>query len=112
VSTVLSINKPLAAAALRLRGVRSQVRQARPASKLALLLPNPTPLLGAEVKETSGPVRLLGVRDAGRYLGLSPFTIRNMLKDKRILAVAVPGVNRVLLDVRDLDALIESWKNV
>jgi excisionase family DNA binding protein len=55
--------------------------------------------------------RLLGIRDAARYLGVSPFTIRNMLRDKRLLPVAVPGLARVLLDVRDLDVLIEAWKS-
>jgi excisionase family DNA binding protein len=52
----------------------------------------------------------LGVRDAASYLGLSPFTIRNMVKDKRLLAVAIPGVVRILIDIRDLDALIDSIK--
>jgi hypothetical protein len=56
------------------------------------------------------PPRLLGVRDAGRYLGLSPFTVRNMLKDGRLHAIAIPSVVRILVDVRDLDALIDGLK--
>jgi excisionase family DNA binding protein len=62
------------------------------------------------VHQTSVPPRLLGVRAAGEYLGVSRFTIRNMLRDTRLRAVVVPGVNRVLVDRVELDLLIEGWK--
>jgi excisionase family DNA binding protein len=105
-------DRPLAAASLRLRGLRRRLRpQVGRGTLPALALAYTSP---EEVK-TSAPApvapRLLGVKDAARYLGLSAFTIRNMVKDKRLLAVAIPGLARVLLDVRDLDALIESWKS-
>jgi excisionase family DNA binding protein len=105
-------DRPLAAASLRLRGLRRRVRP-------QVHRPNPPALAVAytspEEANTSAPAsvspRLLGVKDAAHYLGLSPFTIRNMVKDRRLLAVAIPGLARVLLDVHDLDALIESWKS-
>ena len=76
------------------------------------------PLPGPEVCQTSDlaphappvPPRLLGVRDAAHYLGISPFTVINMIKDNRLLAVHVPGLARILIDIHDLDALIEGWK--
>jgi hypothetical protein len=33
-----------------------------------------------------------------------------MLKDGRLHAIAIPGVVRILVDVRDLDALIDGLK--
>jgi excisionase family DNA binding protein len=56
------------------------------------------------------PPRLLGVREAGAYLGVSPFTIRNMVRDGRLPVVHVPGLTRVLLDIKDLDGLVDAWK--
>jgi len=56
------------------------------------------------------PPRLLGVRAAGAYLGISPFTVRNMIRDGRLHVVRVPGLTRVLIDRLDLDQLIEGWK--
>ncbi len=71
--------------------------------------PEPRPL----VPQASVPVvlpRLLGVREAGAYLGISPFTIRNMVRDGRLPVVHVPGLTRVLLDIKDLDGLVDAWK--
>jgi len=113
--SAVTLPGPLSAAAARLRGgstqVRSEVRcrelRAKPVPRRAKLDPEPRP----EACQTSAlPPRLLGVREAGSYLGVSPFTIRNMLKDKRLCPVRVPGLIRVLVDRLDLDQLIEGWK--
>lgn len=55
--------------------------------------------------------RLLGFREAGTYLGCTYWTVRSMVERGAIPAVRIPGVRRTLLDVRDLDALIEQWKD-
>lgn len=113
---------PLAAASVRLRGraaqSRSQSRRVEQPRKSVPQKANLRTLLRPQVCETSDQAsssvtispRLLGVRDAGHYLGVSPFTVRNMVKDKRLLAVHVPGLARILIDIHDLDALIEGWK--
>jgi len=121
VSTVLEV-KPLAAASIRLRGKNETVRRRyvrpEPPRKTAPAKAYLTPVPRAVDEQTSAPsaagatlpARLLGVKDAARYLGLSPFTVRNMLKDGRLHAIAIPGVVRILIDVRDLDALIDGLK--
>ena len=116
-SSVLK-DRPLAAASLRLRGLGRRVHQPRPTRKPSPRLPIVTPLTGAQDDTTSAattssaalPPRLLGVRDAALYLGVSPFTVRNMIRDGRLQNVSVPGLTRVLVDRLDLDSLIETWK--
>lgn len=63
-----------------------------------------------------GP-RLLNVRGAGEYLGVSGWTIRDLIAAGKLRRVLIPGANgrdlrRVLLDRADLDALIDRWKDV
>lgn len=68
--------------------------------------------------EEAIPPRLLDVAAAAAYLGgLSVPTVRALIADGVIPAVRLPalrrrgeGMRRVLVDVRDLDRLIESWK--
>ncbi len=58
----------------------------------------------------SSPVRrrLLSVREAGIYLSLSPWTIRDLCWSGQLAEVRIG--RRVLIDQRDLDALVESTK--
>ena len=117
----MSATLPLAEAARRLRGRpgRPCKRPAVPARPVTFPVTSPaTPRhhehsSSPQVHHTSGPSchgRLLGVREAGEYLGVSPFTIRNMVRDGRLRAVPVPGLKRILVDRVDLDRLIEAWK--
>ena len=59
--------------------------------------------------------RLLDLRAAGRYLGMSYWTIRDLVQAGTVPTVRIPCprardgrvIRRVLIDRRDLDALIE-----
>lgn len=106
--------RPLAAAAARLRGQPGRPRKhPRPVTSsvtLGATQRQQEPISRPLVQHTGVPPRLLGVREAGDYLGVSRFTIRNMIRDGRLHPVSVPGLKRALVDRHDLDALIESWK--
>lgn len=62
--------------------------------------------------------RLLDLRAAAKYLGLSFWTLREMVLAGQVPAVRPPAplgrpgktLRRVLVDVRDLDACVEAWK--
>lgn len=102
---------PLAAAAVRLRRrpgrpklpdeERAKRKQARDAACIAAL---------AQVVP-----RLLGVPAAAKYLGLSVWTVRDLLASGQIRRVVIPGDNgndlrRILVDRTDLDVLVSKWK--
>ncbi len=54
--------------------------------------------------------RLMRVKDAARYLAVSPATVRRLVQDGIVPAVK-PGNNAPwLLDVKDLDRWIEAHK--
>jgi excisionase family DNA binding protein len=106
---------PLAAASLRLRR-----RAGRPRTR-----PEPAPRhvsshVDAEllesaavplVRRTSGPVdgpRLLDVEATAGYLGVSPWTVRDLVERGSLSRVALPGVRRLLFDRCDLDRLVET----
>jgi hypothetical protein len=65
---------------------------------------------------TEVAARLLDVRAAGIYLGVSGWTVRDLLHNgtlKRVL-IPMPGgrdMRRVLVDREDLDRLIAQWKD-
>ncbi len=70
-------------------------------------------------KETAeSGVRLIGLKAAAQYLGLSYWTMRDIVLGGTIPIVRIPyprardgrTVRRVLIDQRDLDALIEQNK--
>ena len=74
---------------------------------------------GAADAETPAlPPRLLDVRAAGRYLGLSYWTVRDLIFAGTLSTVKFPCpragdgrvIRRVLIDRRDLDALIEEHR--
>src|SRR4030095_4343150 len=105
---------PLAAASVRLRR-----RPGRPRIR-----PQPTPRHVSShvypelrdsatvplVRRTSGPVdapRLLDVEAAADYLGVSVWTVRDLVERGSLSRVALPGVRRLLFDRCDLDRLIE-----
>lgn len=64
----------------------------------------------ATVPALCPPPRLLGLEDAGAYLGCTYWTARNLVEAGTIPAVRIPGLRRKLVDVRDLDRLIDQWK--
>jgi excisionase family DNA binding protein len=69
--------------------------------------------LGAAEDGSSG--RLLSLRAAADYLGLSYWTVRDLVNAGTIRSVRLPlgagrDLRRVLLDRRDLDALVEQSK--
>lgn len=60
------------------------------------------------------PLRLLDLADAGRYLGVSPWTIRDLEAAGTLKRVTIPigskELRKILFDRADLDALIDRWK--
>lgn len=57
------------------------------------------------------PARLLSIRQAAAELGVSQWTLRDLIASGTIRAVQPPGVRRIFLDRKDLDRAIESWKS-
>lgn len=55
-----------------------------------------------------GQARLVNVKQAGSYLGVSPWTIREMVWRGEIPEIRIG--RRLLFDLRDLDRLIERCK--
>jgi hypothetical protein len=61
--------------------------------------------------------RLVGLEDAGRFLGISSWTIRDYVAAGILEPVRLPGKHgyasaRLLLDVRDLEALVTAGKGL
>lgn len=54
--------------------------------------------------------RLLGIKEAAAELGISVWTLRDLIGGGQIRTVQPPGVRRIWLDRRDLDRAVESWK--
>jgi len=52
----------------------------------------------------------MGLTAAGAFLGLSKWTVRDLIAAGKLRRVQLPGVNRVLLDRLDLEALVEAGK--
>jgi excisionase family DNA binding protein len=50
--------------------------------------------------------RLLGLKDAAAYLGVSDWTVRALVKLGHLHPVRLPGVCRTLFDVQALDRLV------
>jgi hypothetical protein len=72
---------------------------------------------GAAVQITVVPLspRLLDLHAASAYLGLSPWTVRDLEAAGSLSRVRIPLPNagelrKLLFDRMDLDRLIESWK--
>jgi hypothetical protein len=113
---------PLAAASVRLRRPSGRLRKDRgtsiaegTAAASGQAAPGPTPRTAAYEAVGSIPPRLLGLRAAAAYLGVSPWTIRDLEADGTLRRVNVPlGIGRelrkLLFDREDLDQLVDSWK--
>ena len=64
--------------------------------------------------------RLMDLGTAAAYLGCSYWTLRDLVVSGHVPAVRIPSprandgraMRRILIDTRDLDALIERWKEV
>lgn len=66
------------------------------------------------MSHTSAPIpRLLGIEDAARYLGISPWTVRDLvaggqLRPVRLSLTAGKPVRRLLFDRVQVDLLVEA----
>ena len=71
-------------------------------------------------RTTSTGGRLMDLRTAAAYLGCSYWTLRDLVVSGHVPAVRIPSprandgraMRRILIDTRDLDTLIERWKEV
>lgn len=54
--------------------------------------------------------RLLGVREAAEYLGISIWTMRDRIWAGDVAYVQFPNCRKQLLDVRDLEKMIQDNK--
>jgi hypothetical protein len=69
-----------------------------------------------ESSEVPLPARLLELAAAAAYLGVSPWTVRDLEAAGTIKRVRIPlpygrELRKLLFDKRDLDRLIEAWKS-
>ena len=70
------------------------------------------PRVAAEVRPSAPPLapnsvrRLVDVRGAAAYLSVSPDTVEGLLQRGVIRRVTLPGVRRLLVDLRELDRLV------
>ena len=108
--------KPLAAASERLRGKTGRPRKDGHVAGIA----------PAEVGVGKGPrwsalalsaivPCLMSLEQAALYIGLSPWTVRDLIANGTLARVKVPLMNgkelrRLLIDKEDLDRVIEGWK--
>jgi hypothetical protein len=54
--------------------------------------------------------RLWGLQEAATYLGVSPWSVRELVWRGDLPTVRLPHVRRLLFDARDLAALVERSK--
>jgi excisionase family DNA binding protein len=54
--------------------------------------------------------RLLSLKEAEEYSGISIWTLRDLIATGDLPAVRPPGLRRVWVDRKDLDRAIERWK--
>ncbi len=111
---------PLADAAKRLRGRPGRPRKHPERSHVAVTSgaqARVLPRLEARPSDATSDVlpRLLGVEAAGRYLGVSPWTIRDLvaagqLQPVRLSLPSGKAVRRLLFDRVQLDLLIEAGR--
>ena len=57
------------------------------------------------------PTRLLTLKQAASELGVSVWTLRDLIGSGKLRAVQPPGIRRIWLDRRDLERAIEAWKS-
>jgi hypothetical protein len=61
------------------------------------------------------PPRLLDLKAAAAYLGVSPWTVRDLEANGTLQRISIPlgpgrDLRKLLFDRQDLDQLIDSWK--
>lgn len=54
--------------------------------------------------------RLVNNENAAKYLSISPRLLHDLVRRGDIVPVRVPGIRRLAFDVRDLSALVDSWR--
>jgi hypothetical protein len=85
----------------------------RPPRAIAADAPSTRPVpVGSPVPD----VRLLELDQTARYLGVSPWTVRDLEASGVLRRVSIPLGNgrelrKLLFDRKDLDRLIEAWKD-
>ncbi len=72
---------------------------------------------GAVAYEAVGHIapRLLDLKAAAAYLGVSPWTVRDLEANGTIRRISIPlgagrDLRKLLFDRQDLDQLVDSWK--
>ncbi len=108
--------KPLAAAAERLRGKPGRPRKHGhvPGTAAPQDGEDKRPRWSALALSAIAP-RLMSLEQAALYLGVSPWTIRDLIANGTLARVRVPLSNgrelrKVLLDREELDELVGVWK--
>lgn len=109
---------PLAAASERLKGKPGRPRKVRDGHVPGTSSAEPRAQSGRDggaLAVQACVPRLLSLKDAGLYLGVSDWTVRDLINNGTLRRVRVPLANhgelrKVLLDREDLDALIDAWK--
>jgi len=112
---------PLAAASMRLRRKpgrpRKEISGSVAPDKVSDGVHGRTPVRRTVVCEAVGhiPPRLLDLKGAAAYLGVSPWTIRDLEASGTLRRVNVPlgmgkDLRKLLFDREDLDQLVDSWK--
>ncbi len=66
-------------------------------------------------REPTVTPRLLSIQQAADFLGVSYWTMRDLLDNGTVKRVRLPvgrrEVRRVLVDAKDLDRLVDAWKS-
>ena len=102
---------PLSAASHRLRGRPGRPRT-RPVSHGPRHGARQVPVQVEPVERPQNPQslergRLLSLKGAASYLGVSDWTLRKLMVERDVVPIRLPGVCRLLFDRADLDRLIE-----
>jgi hypothetical protein len=79
-------------------------------------MPQPSSVVTPSAARLTTTQRLLDLRTAAAYLGLSVWTVRELEWKGILPCVRIPlpdggEVRKLLFDQKDLDRLIESWKD-
>lgn len=113
---------PLAAASVRLRRPSGRPRKDRgtsiaegTAAASGQAAPCPSPRTATYEAVGHIPPRLLDLKAAAAYLGVSPWTVRDLEANGTLRRISIPlgagrDLRKLLFDRQDLDQLVDSWK--